>query len=98
MLQVAERPLLHVGQGVRLAGAQAALFELLAQDPAFAVPETWMLYFSCPPPALAESKPAKRCLQNLAPRLPELRPRPNLFLCWGNPKTPSPLGVPVLWH
>lgn len=29
------------------------LFELLAQDPAFAVPETWMLFFSCPPPALA---------------------------------------------
>jgi hypothetical protein len=29
------------------------LFELLAQDPAFAVPETWMLYYSCPPPALA---------------------------------------------
>jgi hypothetical protein len=27
------------------------LFELLAQDPVFAVPETWMLYFSCPPPA-----------------------------------------------
>jgi hypothetical protein len=29
------------------------LFELLAQDPQFAIPETWMLLYSCPPPATA---------------------------------------------
>lgn len=31
------------------------LFELMAQDPAFAIPETWMLFHSCPPPALASA-------------------------------------------
>ena len=31
------------------------LFELLAQDAGFAVPATWMLYFSCPPPSLASA-------------------------------------------
>lgn len=31
------------------------LFELIAQDPAFAIPETWMLFHSCPPPALSSA-------------------------------------------
>jgi hypothetical protein len=39
------------------------LFELLAQDPGFTIPETWMLLFSCPPPALASTEDIEARIQ-----------------------------------